>query len=221
MTVFTEAPRTGEHVVREPYGTDRRSVVTVLSGQNLGAGAIIGSVLSGTIASAVKASGANTGTGTCVVDGTTPIQPRAKLGTYTLRFTTTTNIRLEDPDGKVLGDYAIGGSNGNSVTITEQIKVAVTQASTTFAAGDGFDVTISAITEKVAEYNPTATNGSQIATGIMYGAVNATGGDKKGVANTRDMIFNSNLVTWKSGLTTAQKALALQHLADRGITKVD
>jgi hypothetical protein len=92
--------------------------------------------------SAVKASGANTGNGTNVPDVTTPVQANAKAGLYTLRFTTATNVRLTDPTGVVLGDYTIGGATGNSVTITNQIKVVVTQGATVFIATDGFDVTV-------------------------------------------------------------------------------
>ncbi len=44
MTVFTEGPRTAEFLAGDPYGADRREVVTIASGQNLAAGTVLGLV---------------------------------------------------------------------------------------------------------------------------------------------------------------------------------
>lgn len=95
-------------------------------------------------ASAVSAakSGGNTGDGTFVVDVTTPVLAGGKSGVYTIRFLTTTSVRIEDPDGFVIGDMAIGGSTSDDVTINEKIKGVLTQGATPFVADDGFDVTV-------------------------------------------------------------------------------
>ena len=94
----------GEFALGPAYHNDK---VTVLSGQNLSANAVVGSVPSATVASAAKAGG-NTGNGTFVVDATAPAQPRVIEGVYTLRcVTAVTNggvFRLERPDGVVIGD---------------------------------------------------------------------------------------------------------------------
>ena len=96
----------GEFALGPAYHNDK---VTVLSGQNLSANAVVGSVPSATVASAAKAGG-NTGNGTFVVDATAPAQPRVIEGVYTLRcVTAVTNggvFRLERPDGVVIGDVA-------------------------------------------------------------------------------------------------------------------
>jgi hypothetical protein len=96
-------------------------------------------------ASATKAGG-NTGNGTFVLDASTPVLAGAKSGVYTLRcVTAVTNggvFRLEDPDGIVLGDVTIPPGAGNSVTVNEQIKGVITDGSTDFAVGDGFDITV-------------------------------------------------------------------------------
>ena len=222
MTTLTEGLHTGEFIGEMAMGPSfHNDAVTVLSGQNLVAGAVVGAVPAGTSASAAK-SGGNTGTGTFVLDATTPILPRAIEGVYTLRcITAATNggvFRLEDPNGVVLGDFTITGGAGGTVTVSEQIKGVITDAGTDFAAGDGFDITISALTEKVVEYNPAGTNGSQIVRGILYGAVNATSADTAGVVVSRGpAIVNANDITWKSGMTTAQKTTAKAALLAKGI----
>ena len=91
-------------------------------------------------ASAAK-SGGNTGNGTLTLDATTPVLAGAKVGVYTVRLiTAATNagtFRVEDPDGNVLGDVAVGG------TFSDDIKFATADGSTDFAVGDGFDITVS------------------------------------------------------------------------------
>ena len=216
MTTLTEPVYATESLVSEAPGERSREAVTVKSGQNLKAGAVIATVLAGTSASAAK-SGGNTGNGTCVVDATTPVLLHGKLGVYSLRFTSTTNIRLEDPDGIVLGDTAIVATNGQTAQIQEQVKALVTQGATTFVAGDGFDITVTALGEKEVEYNPAGTDGSQIATGILYGAVDATSADKRGVAYKRDCEHNRSIVIWKTGITANQKAKGTADLKRRGI----
>lgn len=218
MATLTEGMHTGEFIGERALGDSfHNDSVTVLSGQNLAAGAVVGSVVSGTSSSAAKAGG-NTGNGTFVLDATTPILARAIEGIYRARFTSTTNIRLEDPNGVVLGDVAIVATTAQTATISEQIKALVTQGSTTFAIGDGFDVTISAFTEKVAEYNPAGTNGSEVVTGILVGAVNASAADAPGVRMSRGpATVNGNDLVWKTGLTAAQKSIARNELLRKGI----
>lgn len=216
MTTLTEGLYATESLISEAPGDRSREAITVKSGQNLSACAVLGTIVTGTVASAAK-SGGNTGNGTCVVDATTPALLGAKLGVYSLRFTSTTSIRLEDPDGLVLGDTAIVATTGQTAQIQEQIKALVTQGATTFAAGDGFDITVSALVEKEVEYNPAGTDGSQIATGILYGAVNATSADTRGVAYKRDCEHNADIVKWKTGATAAQKAKGTADLKRRGI----
>lgn len=208
----------GEHPVNIGYHTDR---VTVASGQNLVAGAVVGSIPAGTSASAAK-TGGNTGTGTFVLDATTPILPRAMEGVYTLRcIAAATNggtFRLEAPNGNVLGDFTISGGAGGTVTISEQIKGVLTDAGTDFIVGDGFDITVSALTETIVEHNPTGTDGSQFVRGVLYDNVNATSAAKPGVVVARGpMTVNINDLVWKSGATTAQKTAGLTALLARGI----
>jgi hypothetical protein len=215
--MLTEPVHATESLVSEAAGERSRAAITVLSGQNLGACAVLGKIVSGTVASAAK-SGGNTGNGTFTLDATTPLVLGAKLGVYTLRCiaaaTNNGTFRLEDPDGLVLGDIVMSGGAG---TVSEQIKGALADGATDFVVGDGFDITVSAITEKYAEYNPAGTNGSQIAVAVLYDAVNASSADTKGVAWVRDCEHNADIVVWKSGATSAQKTKGTADLARQGI----
>src|SRR4051812_23671445 len=64
-----------------------RDNVVVASGQNLLIGTVVGKISLGAATSAVKASGANTGNGTLVLDVTTPILANAQPGLYAVRVT--------------------------------------------------------------------------------------------------------------------------------------
>lgn len=226
MAVITEGMHSGEFVGELAMGPGYHiDAVTVLEGEVLEAGAVLGKILDGDSASAAK-SGGNTGNGTFVLDATTPIQPGAVEGVYTLRcITAATNggvFRLEAPDGTVLGDFTITGGAGGTVAISEQIKGVLTDGSTDFAAGDGFDITLSAITSKVVEYNPAGTDGSQVLDGILMSDADATDADVASTALRRGpAMVNLNDLVWKTGATAAQKTAALNALlANKGIKAV-
>jgi hypothetical protein len=100
--------------------------------------------VAGTATSAAK-SGGNTGTGTLVVDGTTPVLANAIAGVYTARCTVagtnSATFEVRDPKNDQIGTVAFSGS-GASATFANQIKFAVTDSGTDFVVGDGFDITV-------------------------------------------------------------------------------
>ncbi|MFN4003328.1 MAG: head decoration protein [Hylemonella sp.] len=71
---------------------------------------------------------------------------------------------------------------------------------------------------KIAAFNPAASDGTQNAVGIAFGAVDATGGDKPGVIVARHAIVvdRDNLV-WAGSPTNAQKDAAIAQLKALGI----
>lgn len=217
MTTLTEGIYSTESLISEAPGSQSREAIIVKSGSNLKACAVLATIVSGTVASAAK-SGGNTGNGTFTLDATTPLVLGAKMGVYTLRCIAAAanngTFRLEDPDGIVLSDIVM---SGGAATVSEHIKGALADGATDFVVGDGFDVTVSALVEKEVEYNPAGTDGSQIATGVLYGAVNATSADTRGVAYKRNCEHNADIVVWKSGLNATQKAKGTADLKRRGI----
>lgn len=82
-----------------------------------------------------------------------------------------------------------------------------------FIVGDGFDVTVTLVPYKWKEYNPANNDGSETPAGILWSAVDATGGDVVATAVVRDCQVNANELTWFSGATTQQKDTAIQALA--------
>jgi hypothetical protein len=211
-------------IINEARGHQSREQITVKTGTGqVFADQILGAVVtSQTSTSSVKASGANTGTGTFVLDATSPVQPRGQIGRYTLRcIAAATNggkFRLEDPDGVMLGDFTLPATSGGSVTISEQIKGVLTDGGTDFAVGDGFDILVTAIGLKYVPLAAAATDGSQIAAGILFRSVDATSCDQRTVAIVRAAEFDWRRVRWPDWAdTNEKKTLIAQQLADIGI----
>lgn len=203
--------------------TLRTRKVILASGAVYLAASVLGLVTLGGAAAAVKASGANTGNGTFVLDPATPLLAKAKVGTYTLRCTAAAanggTFRLEDPDGLVLGDVVLPGNAGGSVVVAEQIKGTITDGAADFVVGDGFDVTVSAAAPvnglpraKLAA--AAATDGSQNPSVVLAYTVDATGSDTEALAYETGDFVKEQLVLG-AGLTVDGVHDALRKL---GIT---
>lgn len=150
-----------------------RGVVIAQAASVLKRGTVLGRQAAGGATAGVKASGANTGNGTLVMDGTTPTLANYQPGVYSVRFTSATAYRVTDPTGDVLGDGA------NTVAFANQIKFVTTAGGTPFVAGDGFDVTI-AQPDKYVVSKATATDGSQVPSAIVAYDVDTTAADVVG-----------------------------------------
>lgn len=212
----TEPQHRAEHIVGPIDINHSNEQRTVASGQNLVAAHVVGAIEARSATSAAKAGG-NTGNGTLTLDATTPVRTGAKAGVYRVRLITTATdggtFRVEDPDGLVIGDVAVGA------TFDDDVKFATADGSTDFALGDGFDITVPAVGQgKLKEYNPANTDGSEKVHGVLWDAVDASAADAPGVATVRGPV---NMVAanlkWFSGATTAQKAVALAELKALGI----
>lgn len=187
MDTFTEKARPLAFILSEANGLLSRDVLTIASGSGvLEAGTILGKISSGAATAAAKAGG-NTGNGTLTLDATSPILSGAKVGVYTIRcITAATNggtFRVEDPDGNVLGDVAVGA------TFADDIKFVIADGATDFIVGDGFDVTIAAGSGKYVP-SPNALTagkiGAEIAAAILGYGVDATSADVDAVCVTND-----------------------------------
>lgn len=189
--------------------------ITILTGLVLVIGTLLGKILLGAATSAAK-TGGNTGNGTLVLDATTPILAGAKAGVYQVRILRaalaevgTTPVvpamkalaSLKDPDGNVLAVVDVPTSSG--VTISNQIKFVLTEGSTPFAVGDGFDITIAAGSGKYKAYDADNVDGSQYPELVLAEAIDSTAGDQKAVAYASGH-FNEAAVT---GVDANAKAL--------------
>lgn len=142
----------------------------------------------------------------------------AKAGIYTVVCTTAgadgaSKFRVEDPEGVQVGT-ATGGA-----AFTKQVKFTIAGGGTPFAVGDAFSVLVSIAVDdddgKIVAWDPDATNGSEVILGISLGAFEAPDGeDLDGVLYVvRDAICALGAVQWPDGLTSDQKAKAVQELA--------
>lgn len=219
MTTLTEGLHAAEFILSEANFHRSRDAITVSLSAVLGAGTVLGRLGTGAALSAASAAkaGGNTGNGALTLDGTTPVLNGAKVGVYTVRCiaaaTNSGTFRVEDPNGVVKGDVAVGA------TFSDEIKFAIADGSSDFIVGDGFDITVTAGGNK-GEYkklNLTGTDGSQIASAVLYADVDASAADAAGVGLVRACEVKKDSLVWPSGITTDQKNAAIVDLSNVGI----
>lgn len=209
MANLSEGNRLGD-LLRFEVGEGKyhsRETVTVLGGQNLPLGTVIGKATLGaatTAAAGGGAGGANTGNGTITMDATTPLLAGAQVGRYVAKCTAAASnsgtFRVSDPKGNVLGDVAVGTAFAN------QIKFTIADGSVDFVVGDGFSITVAAGTGKVRGLNLTGLDGTQHAYGVLLKDV-ATVGTMKSIAFTSGgtyVVRPGDKVTGATGGATAQ-----------------
>jgi len=206
MATFTEGRHAGEHVLSEASGSRSREQGMLASG-NLSAGTVLG--LSNVGAATTAADAANTGDGTMsavtVGTGATP-------GDYQIVYVSASDFEVEDPEGVNLGT----GENGVEFS-AGGITFTVTAGATAFAAGDTFTITVAAGSGSYAPLDLAATDGSDRAAAVLYGAVDASAGAEPCTVNVRDCEVHGEALTWPDGITADQKAAAIEQLAARGV----
>ena len=200
----------------------------------LTAGHLMGKITKGaiTVGDAVPAGalagGANTGTGTCTKDESTPNLAGVQLGAYLIRVTRAYvaadggeeavdgAYEVFDPEGDYLGSGTIGD------TWAKQIKFVLAEdGATKFVVGDAFTITVTqaAGSGYLTEFDPAAVDGSEIPYGILLNDVTVpTDGEATGSYVYLNGKFNQNAVTAKSGVTVANYKDALRAI---GIYLVD
>ena len=208
MATKTETVRTGEFVQSEARGERSRDEITVKSGENRSAADVMALERSGSATSAANAG--NTGDGTM---GAITVSADAKEGVYELVIiepaTDAGTFTVEDPDGIVVGTGTVAVAfSGGGLAFT------LADGATDFAAGDGFSITLSQLTDK---WVVLPNDGSELADGVLYEDVDASAADKKGVAIVRDAEVNGLLITWPAGISAGNKDLAIGQLAAKGI----
>jgi len=172
-TVLTEGKYLNDLLKWEMENYHSREQVTVLGGQDLVMGSVIGKIKIGTVPTTGTA-GTNTGNGTCVsVSG----GAKAKVGVYTLRCVGVAAnggiFSVRDPDGEALPDAVMGAYTNSAINFT------LTDGATDFALGDSFTITVPAGSGKVRELNLTGIDGSEDAYGIMTAGADTTVAQKQ------------------------------------------
>lgn len=220
MSSLTEKLHASGFVLSEGEGTISRDNGVLISGQNLGAGTVLGKITLAAATSAAKGGG-NTGTGTLVMDVTTPVLANAKVGVYTVRNiiagANTGTFVVTDPNGNVVGEPIIVAGAGGTITFANEIKFVITDAGVDFIVGDGFDVTVAAGSGKFTILAPAALDGSQYAAGILVADVDATSADQACAVISRLAEVNSNELVWPGGISGPNKTTAIAQLTALGI----
>lgn len=208
--MLTEKNHAAEFLLSEGNGNISRENITLeATAVELVAGTVLAEKTLGTATVAAKAGG-NTGNGTLTMDATTPLLAGAMPGVYTVRCkTAATNggtFEVQDPDGFVLGEVAVGA------TFSDDVKFAIADGATDFVVGDGFDITVAVGNGRYVAYSD-STAATLPASAILYDTAPINVGTQKAVGIVRSAEVIEDRLT---GLTaTARKALAARGIIVR------
>ena len=174
-----------------------REKLTLLAGQDLPCGAVIGKVKT-SCPTTGTAGGSNTGAGTCtgVAAGS-----KVKPGTYTLTCIAaasgTGTFEVQDPDGFTLPQATVG-----SAYAEEQINFTLNDGDPDFAVGDVFTIAVAAGSLKFVKIDFDAVDGSEDAYGFVIDDYDATLADLEGVGIVRDAIIDPDFLAWPMEFTS-------------------
>lgn len=211
----TAAPLTMASLLawEQEYGFSRESVTLAASASGpleVPLGTVYGRRLFGAVAVAALVGNAGNGTLTSVVLG-----DGAKAGVYRLTALDATLFEVVDPDGYRLADATAGAY------ASPQIGFTVTAGGTAFVPGDGFTLTVAEGDRLVVPLDPDATDGTQLAAGVLLEAVSAPeGATPRAMGLRRDGIVRDKGLVWPEGLTEPERAAAIQRLDGLRITVV-
>ena len=215
MTVFTEGRHAAEFLLSEGQGNFSRDNIVVAASQDFKAGQVLAkrAVVGSVVATALAKAG-NTGNATIAM-GDPAVTSKVKDGRYTGIATDATHVRWEDPSGK-----AIGSSTHGAAFVKGGVSLTITAGGAANVAGDEFYVDVAADSGdfEYGAHDPDATDGFEVAAAVaLYPAKTGAGESANISAITRLAEVNGNILGWDADITAAQKADAVQALADRGI----
>ena len=181
---------------------------TVLSGQSVVRGEVVGRVTKDTTVTVTPGVG-NTGDG---VMGAVTLGQKALVGDYllTCREAITDGGRFEvvDPNGNRLADLYAGAAYASA-----HINGTLAVGDTDFAADDTITITVAEGSKKIKAAASAAVDGSAEVWGIMAETVDASAADAEGMVYTSGD-FDENSLTLGAGLTVES---IRETLAARGI----
>jgi len=168
-TVLTESTYLNDLLKWEMENYHSREQVTVLAGQDLIMGSVIGKIKVGAVPTTGTV-GTNTGAVTCtgVTGGN-----KTKVGVYTLRCVTVVAsggvFSVKDPDGEALPEANVTVAYTNPA-----INFLLNDVGADAALGDTFTITVPVGSGKVKELNLAGIDGSEDAFGILIAGAGAT-----------------------------------------------
>jgi len=220
MTILTETRHDAAFILSEANGYRSRQSITLrnagVSVITLLAGTVLGQITTGTLSAVATAFAGNTGNG---VMGAVTVDLGAPTGTYrvvvTEPATNVGNFIVERPDGTIDGQGDVATAYNGSINFT------MADGATDFAAGDGFDIVVTAAAAtnqgNFVIHDPEGTNGSQVVAGILFGettvpaasAIDATAVVRDAEVRTAYLVFDDH--------DAGEKTAAIAQLARLGI----
>ncbi len=216
MARFTEGRHPGEFILTEGPSAMSRDAVKIPESQTVTPGTLLARIaIAADVVATASAAAANPGSSGTIAMGAPAVTSKVKDGRYKGIAVTATTVRWEDPDGKEIGTSTHGAefSKGG-------VKFTITAGGTPNAAGDEFYVDVALDDEDVhhVPYNPLGVDGSDVPSAIaIYGAVTGVGETTDIAAITRLAQVKGPCLEWPAGTTDAQKADAIQALAQHHI----
>jgi hypothetical protein len=219
MPTVNEGNYVGDIVKYEADSRYSRDSVVIGAAANLVKGAVLGQAVTGAFVVANAVAGTNTGNGTVTQSGTATARYGDDVipGTYTARCITAAanggTFVVTAPNGAVIGNAVVGTAfNSPHIVFT------INDGAADYVVGDTFTFVVDQIAEgKWYAYSPTATDGRQVAAGILLQDASAASADVTAVILTRQARIDSSYLTWFAGATANQIATGLAMLEARGI----
>lgn len=154
------------------------------------------------------------GTGSGVVSAFS-LGPNAQHGAYRVQLlatSATAEFEVIAPDGSKLKRGQVA-----TAYASDHVNFSLANGGT-MTSGDYFLIVVAAGSGKVVEFTPTTYDGRHEPYGILFDAVDASDGDVEGVAVVRGpATIRASSLTWAAAVTAAQKTIALDKLAARGL----
>ena len=210
-TVLTESTYLNDLLKWEMENYHSREQVTVLAGQDLIMGSVIGKIKVGAVPTTGTV-GTNTGAVTCtgVTGGN-----KTKVGVYTLRCVTVVAsggvFSVKDPDGEALPEANVAVAYTNPA-----INFLLNDVGADAALGDTFTITVPVGSGKVKELNLAGIDGSEDAFGILTAGAGTTDSTQKQVAYTSGGVAELLAGETLTGETSGATAQVVSYTLDSG-----
>lgn len=214
MSTVTEGRYPGEFLLSEANFHRSRDNAVVAVSQTIKPGTVLAKIA--VVADVVIAGAAVAGnTGNATIAMADPAaSTKVKDGVYRGVCQSATTVRWEDPNGKEIGLSTHGSA------FNKEIKFTITAGGTPNVAGDAFEVTVKADAEDFQHvaFNQDGTNGSEVASAIaLYGITTPADATGKIAIVSRDAEVVAACLEWPADIDAAEKADAIQSLAEAGI----
>ncbi len=205
LTKVSEGRHAGEFIISEVHGLSRFGALITA------ALCVVGQVMGRVLSAVVAAGGGNTGNG---VMGAITFGALADLGVYQLVCIAAAGnagtFRVFRPDGSLLPDMTVAAAYAGG-----HLNFTLADGAADFIVGDSFTIDVTVI--KFAKNDPAATNGAARVGGILYAEVDASLADGKGVIVDRLAQVQSDTLTWKTGISAADKAAAIAQMEKQSL----